>query len=125
MNSFESSGLSKYGETWATVSRLVGWVIEYSIIYNTYYDLVHLQKTNSTRVCSVHFKEADFNTRLTEKRVLEKYAVPSMFCWSRSSRKRKSPKKREQPRARVRLFDRGVPSIYLFYLSIVPCHCYW
>lgn len=76
----------------------------------TYYDLVHPQITNSTRVCSVHFKEADFKTTLTGKRVLEKHAVPSMFCWSRSPRKRKSPKKRETPRARVRLFDRSVPS---------------
>ena len=50
------------------------------------YDLVHLQMTNSTRVCSVHFKEADFKTTLTGKRTLEKYAVPSMFCWSRSPR---------------------------------------
>ena len=80
-------------------------------IYITYYDLVHLQITNSARVCSVHFyKEADFNTTLTGKHVLQKYAVPSMFCWSRSPRKRKSPKKREPPRVRVRLFDRGVPS---------------
>ena len=75
-----------------------------------YYDLVHLQITNSTRVCSVHFKEADFQTTLTGKRVLEKHAVPSIFCWSRSPRKRKSPTKREPPRARVRLFDVSVPS---------------
>ena len=54
----------------------------------TYYDLVHPQMTNSTRVCSVHFKETDFKTTLTGKRVLEKHAVPSMFCWSRSQRKR-------------------------------------
>ena len=56
-------------------------------IYINYYDLVHLQITNSTRVCSVHFKEADFQTTLTWKRVLEKHAVPSIFCWSRSPRK--------------------------------------
>lgn len=79
-------------------------------IYINYYDLVHLQITNSTRVCSVHFKEADFQTTLTGKRVLEKHAVPSIFCWSRSPRKRKSPTKREPPRARVRLFDVSVPS---------------
>ena len=69
INPFDSSGLSKFGET-----------------CNTYYDLVHLQITNSTRVCSVHFKEADFNTTLTGKRFLEKYAVPSIFCWSRYRR---------------------------------------
>ena len=74
------------------------------------YDLLHLQMTNSTRACSVHFKEADLKTTLTGKRALEKYAVPSMFCWSRSPRKKKSPKKGEPPRARVRLFDRSVPS---------------
>ena len=79
-------------------------------IYNTYYDLVHPHITNSTRVCSVHFKEADFQTTLTGKRILEKHAVPSMFCWSRSSRKRKSPKKQKPPRAQVQLFDRSVPS---------------
>ena len=78
-------------------------------IYNTY-DLVHPQITNSTRVCSVHCKKADFKTTLTGKCVLEKHAVPSMFCWSRSPRKSKSPKKREPPRARVQLFDRSVPS---------------
>ena len=66
-------------------------------IYNTYYGLVHLQITNSTRVCSVHFKEADFKKTLTGKRVLEKHAVPSMFCWSRSPRKRKSEKARTTP----------------------------
>ena len=73
-------------------------------------DLLHLQITNSTRVCSVHFMEADFKTTLTGKRVLEKHAVPSIFRWSRSPRKRKSPKKREPPRARMRLFDVSVPS---------------
>ena len=78
-------------------------------IYINYYDLVYLQITNSTRVCSVHFKEANFKTTLTGKRVLEKHAVPSIFCWSRSPRKRKSPKKRKPPHARVRLFDLSVP----------------
>jgi len=66
-------------------------------IYNTHYDLVHLQITNSTRVCSVHFMEADFKETLTGKRVVERHAVPSMFRWSRSPRKKKSPKKREPP----------------------------
>ena len=75
----------------------------------TYY-LAHFQITNSTRVCSVHFKEGDFKTTLTGKRLLEKHAVPSVFCWSSSPRKRKSPKKREAPRARVRLFDVSVSS---------------
>ena len=75
-----------------------------------HYYLAHLQITNSTRVCSVHFKEADFKTTLTGKRVLEKHAIPSVFCWSSSPRKRKSPKKREARRARVRLFDVSVSS---------------
>ena len=78
-------------------------------IYINYYDLVHLQITNSTRVCSVHLKDANLKTTLTGKRVLEKHAVPSIFWWSRSPRERKSPKKREPPRARVRLFDVSVP----------------
>ena len=51
-------------------------------------DLVHLQMTNSTRVCSVYLKEADFKTTLTGKPALEKYAVQSMFCWSRSPREK-------------------------------------
>ena len=48
-------------------------------------------------------KEEDFKTTLTGRRVLKKHAAPSMFCWSRSPRKRKSPKKREPPRAGVQL----------------------
>ena len=109
----ESIGLSKYGEMWA---KCPGKLVRLSMsllrtyIYINYYDLVHLQITNSTRVRSLHFKEADFQTTFTGKRVLEKHAVPSIFCWSRSPRKRKSPKKREPPRARVRLVDVSVPS---------------
>ncbi|KAK2565427.1 hypothetical protein P5673_010487 [Acropora cervicornis] len=76
--------------------------------------------------------EADFKKTLTGKRVLEKHSVPSMFCWSRSPRKRKSPKKREPPRGRVRLFDRSVASSPAtvtdspdpIYTAILNCHDY-
>ena len=75
----------------------VGWLGYRGHCAHVLYDLFHLQVTNSTRVWIVHFKEADFKTTLTEKRALEKYAVPSMFCWSRSPRK-KSLRKRENHR---------------------------
>ena len=98
--------------------QVSGWVTE--VIAHMY-----LQITNSTRVCSVHLKEADFKKTLTGKRVLEKHAVPSMFCWSRSPRKRKSPKKREPPRARVRLFDRSVASSPATVTGKYCCHYFF
>ena len=79
--------------------KLVGsWRSLRTCIYNTHYDLVHLQITNSARVCSVHFMEADFKKPLTGKRVVEKHAVPSMFRWSRSPRKKKISEKSENHR---------------------------
>ena len=100
---------ARRGQKFPSKLNMLSMLLLRTCIYINY-DLVHLQITNSTRVCSVHFKEADFKKTLTGKRVLEKHAVPSMFCWSRSPGKRKSPKKREPTRTRVRLFDVSVPS---------------
>nr|XP_058945630.1 uncharacterized protein LOC131773704 [Pocillopora verrucosa] len=51
--------------------------------------------TNSTRVCSDHFKPTDIKKTLTGKSVLVNGAVPSVFEWTTLSKKRKSPTKRE------------------------------
>ena len=75
------------------------------------YDLVHLQVTNSTRVGSVHFKEADFRTTLTGKRALEKVCRSEYVLLVKITQENKNPpKKGEPPRARLRLFDKSVPS---------------
>ena len=56
----------------------------------------HFNLTKNTRVCSRHFKPADFLTSLAgRKRTLRATAVPSVFLWNKGSPiKRKSPKKR-------------------------------
>ena len=78
--------------------KLVGsWRSLLTCIYNTHYDLVHLQITNRTRVCSVHFMGADFRKTLTEKPLPEKHAVPSMFRWSRSPREKNLRKSENHP----------------------------
>ena len=52
--------------------------------------------TDHTRVCSRHFKAADYLPSLTNrKRILKPATVPSVFNWMKGSPvKRKSPKKR-------------------------------
>ncbi|CAH3163376.1 unnamed protein product [Porites lobata] len=79
--------------------------------------------TIGTRVCSVHFKEADFKRTLTGKLVLKKHAVPSMLGLSRSPRKRKSLKTREPPHARLRLFDVNMASPPTVPITSKYCQC--
>ena len=50
--------------------------------------------TSFTKVCSRHFNFADIRKSLTGQLNLTTGAVPSVFAWSRSPKKRKSPVKR-------------------------------
>ena len=72
--------------------------------------LQFLQITDSTRVCSHHFKNSEIMTTRTGKRILVRNAVPSVFKWSKwtTSRKRKSSKKRQFTHAER--FDKSVPT---------------
>ncbi|KAJ7387566.1 hypothetical protein OS493_000900 [Desmophyllum pertusum] len=56
--------------------------------------------TDCTRVCSSHFKDADFETTICGIRKLKKGVVPTVFDWNSSGTKppksRPSPKQRHQ-----------------------------
>ena len=55
----------------------------------------HFKITESTKVCSRHFRDSDIKKTLAGKHLLKPDAVPSLFPWTRTSpRKRKSPKER-------------------------------
>ena len=69
--------------------------------------MVNFRITDSTRVCSAHFKQSELKRTLTGKRELEKKVVPSIFNWITPPRKRKSPKKRKFQHVRL---DKSSPA---------------
>ena len=49
--------------------------------------LIPFQISDSTKVCSEHFRQFDYRKTLTGKRVLNKGPVPSLFKWTKPSPK--------------------------------------
>ena len=54
----------------------------------------YFQIVDSKKVCLRHFKEEDFKKTLSGKICLKPNAVPSVFLWRTSPRKRKPPPQR-------------------------------
>lgn len=78
--SYEISFYLHYYFHWKCI--ILNWDI------NFFYNVLCLQVTKATFVCSKNFKKENYRHSLTEMKLLKKDSVPSVFYWSKESKPR-------------------------------------